>query len=160
MARCDRAAQPANIRSPAERGRDIAARCPHHLLSLPAFLSLDIEASFGTFRLMDADEKEIFQYLKTWGGNFINAMEICRRADKRRFHEDPNWAKQPLVRMAERGILESDISGRYRIKRVKKEKHKEWVSPEVAQKIEEGGVPPAPVEEEGEIGDDEYYDNL
>jgi len=111
---------------------------------------------------MDGDEREIFQYLKTWGGNFINAMEICRRAgSKNRFHEDPNWAKQPLVRMAERGILESDIAGRYRIKPVSRKKHKEWVSPEVAKAIEEGGVKPGDSESAGdEIGDDEYYDNL
>ena len=110
---------------------------------------------------MDGDEREIFQYLKTWGGTFISAMEICRRAgSKNRFHEDPSWAKQPLVRMADRGILESDISGRYRIKAVKKPKHKEWLSPEAAQAVEAGGPEPEGAELMEEIADDEYYDNL
>jgi len=110
---------------------------------------------------MDGDEREIFQYLKTWGGQFINAMEICRRAGpKSRFHEDPNWAKQPLLRMAERGVLESDIAGRYRIKPISKKKEKQWVSPEIAQLLEESGVKPEESEGEGEIADDEYYDNL
>lgn len=111
---------------------------------------------------MDGDEREIFRYLKTWGGNFINAMEVCRRAgSKKRFHEDPNWAKQPLLRMAERGILESDIAGRYRIKPVPRKKEKEWVSPEVAAEMEKGGTgPQSEAEPEVEIADDEYYDNL
>ncbi|HXF09305.1 MAG TPA: hypothetical protein VN625_00880 [Desulfuromonadaceae bacterium] len=114
---------------------------------------------------MDGDEREIFQYLKTWGGTYISAMEICRRAGgKNRFHDDPSWAKQTLVRMADRGILESDISGRYRIKPIAKKKEKQWVSPEVADAPEtveaEDKPQDAGVEEGFEIGDDEYYDNL
>jgi hypothetical protein len=112
---------------------------------------------------MDADERDIFQYLKTWGESFSSAMEICRRAgSKRKFHEDPTWAKPVLVRMAERGILESDLSGRYRIKPVPRGKHKQWVAPDVAKILEEGGETPEGVgsTSDFEMGDDEYYEGL
>jgi hypothetical protein len=102
---------------------------------------------------MDSDEREIFQFLKSHGSEFIAAMEICRRAgSKRRFHEDPHWAKPVLIRMAERQILESDTQGRYRLKPTRK--HKQWVAPEIAKILQEGGV------EIGDAADDEYYENL
>ncbi|HEY3760911.1 MAG TPA: hypothetical protein VGN23_04125 [Verrucomicrobiae bacterium] len=104
--------------------------------------------------------------MKTWGGEFISAMEVCRRAgSKRKFHEDPSWAKPVLVRMEERRILEVDLSGRYRIKPVPKKKHgTKWVSPDIAKLLKESGVEvdAASVGEggEGEIAEDEYYDEL
>ena len=108
---------------------------------------------------MDADEREIFQFLKSWGGEFIGAMEVCRRAGgKKRFHDDPKWAKQPLIRMAERNILESDQQGRYRVKPVKK-KHAQWVSPDIAKILQESGVETAG-EGDGGLADDDYYENL
>src|ERR1039457_737302 len=70
---------------------------------------------------MDTDERDIFQFLKTWGAEFTNAKEVARRAaSKKKFYDDPDWAKPILMRMEERGILESDIQGRYRIKPVSK----------------------------------------
>jgi hypothetical protein len=114
---------------------------------------------------MDTDEREIFQFLKTWGTEFTGAMEICRRAgSKRKFHEDPNWAKPVLVRMEERGILESDLSGRFRIKPVARhKKSNKWVSPDIAKLLKESGVEMDATEggaPEGEIAGDEYYDEL
>jgi len=110
---------------------------------------------------MDGDERDIFQFLKSRGEVFVNAVEIARRAGgKKRFYEDSDWAKPILVRMTERGILESDPSGRYRIKPVaRKGKGKRWVSPEIAKILEESGVE---VESEGasELGSDEYYEQL
>ena len=44
------------------------------------------------------------------------------------------------MRMAERGILESDIQGRYRIKPVPKKQDKQWVAPDIAKILKEGGV--------------------
>ena len=68
---------------------------------------------------MDADERDIFHFLKTWGSAYVNAVEIARRAgNQKRFYDDPDWAKPVLLRMADRGILEGDASGRYRIKSV------------------------------------------
>ena len=47
---------------------------------------------------MDADERDIFQFLKTWGGKFVGATEIARRAgNKTRFYKEPDWAKPALI---------------------------------------------------------------
>ena len=110
---------------------------------------------------MDTDEREIFQFLKTWGADFTSAMEICRRAgSKKKFHDDPNWAKPILLRMAERGILEADMQGRYRIKPVKKKKGNQWVAPDIAKILKESGVEVEDAAGEAEIAEDEYYDEL
>lgn len=108
---------------------------------------------------MDGDEREIFYFLKSRGEEFVNAVEIARRAGgKKRFHEDADWAKPLLVRMTERGILQSDALGRYRVKPVgNKGKNKRWVSPDIAKILQESGV-----EGEGasELGSDDYYEQL
>jgi hypothetical protein len=89
---------------------------------------------------MDADEREIYDYLSTWGKQFVSAREICRRAGgKHRASDDPDWAKPVLLRMTDKHILESDPGGRYRIKPEKKEKHKTEVSPETAEGTEPSG---------------------
>ena len=112
---------------------------------------------------MDASERDIFQFLKTWGSEYVNVKEIARRAGgKRKYHEDPEWAKPVLIRMIERGILESNITGHYRLKPdSKNKKHSKWVSPEIAKILQNGGVK---VEEignaSGEAGSDEYYEQL
>jgi len=112
---------------------------------------------------MDADEREIYQFLKSWGDAFIAAREICRRAaGRRRYNDDPEWAKPVLLRMQERGILESNSMGRFRIKPIpkNKDKDKRWVSPDIANTLKEGGVEIESADEESELGSDEYYDQL
>ncbi len=108
---------------------------------------------------MDGDEREIFQFLKTRGEEYVNAVEIARRAGgKRKFHEDPDWVKPILVRMTERGVLQSDPLGRYRVKPVaRKGKDKRWVSPDIAKILQESG---AEVEGANELGSDDYYEQL
>jgi len=108
---------------------------------------------------MDGDERDIFQFLKSWGGTFVGGMEIARRAgNRRRFHEEPDWAKPVLVRMAERGILESDATGRYRIKPVsRKDRQKRWVAPDIAKILQENGLEAT---DENDVASDEYYDQL
>jgi hypothetical protein len=108
---------------------------------------------------MDADERDIYQFLKTWGTEYIGAMEIARRAtSKKRFYDDPDWAKVVLMRMGDRGILESDSQGRYRIKPVsRKDKNKRWVAPDIAKILHESGVE---VEAGDGIAPDEYYEQL
>jgi len=108
---------------------------------------------------MDGDEREIFYFLKSRGEEYVNAVEIARRAGgKRKFHEDADWAKPILVRMTERGILQSDALGRYRVKPVgKKGKEKRWVSPDIAKILQESGVE---VEGANELGSDDYYEQL
>jgi hypothetical protein len=122
----------------------------------------DFAAALCQFQGVDADEREIFQFLKSWAGEFIGVREICRRAGgKRRFHEDPEWAKPVLLRMVERGILESNTTGHYRIKPVKKKKeHTRWVAPDIAQILKEGGADVESAGDGGDLGTDEYYDEL
>jgi hypothetical protein len=108
---------------------------------------------------MDGDERDIFQFLKTRGTDFVAGMEIARRAgNKRRFYQEPDWAKEVLVRMQDRGILESDSSGRFRIKPVsRKDKQKRWVAPDIAKILQESGVE---TDAGGDIASDEYYEEL
>jgi hypothetical protein len=110
---------------------------------------------------MDTDERDIFQFLKTWGAEFTNAKEVARRAaSKKKFYDDPDWAKPILMRMEERGILESDIQGRYRIKPVsRKKKGNQWVAPDIAKILKESGVE-VEAGGEGDIAEDEYYEQL
>ena len=108
---------------------------------------------------MDSEEREIFDFLQTWGEEFVNPKEIARRAGgKRKFAKKPDWAKAILVRMHENGVLECDIAGRYRIKPVsKKDKNKRWVSPQIAKILQQGGMR---VDEPIEIAPDDYFDKL
>jgi hypothetical protein len=110
---------------------------------------------------MDTDERDIFQFLKTWGADFTNAKEIARRAaSKKKFYDDPDWAKPILMRMEERGILESDVQGRYRVKPLpKKKRGRQWVAPDIAQILKDSGVE-VEAEGEGDLADDEYYEKL
>jgi hypothetical protein len=110
---------------------------------------------------MDSDERDIFQFLKSWGGEFVSCREIARRAGgKIKYHKNPDWPKPLLLRMQERGILDCDPQGRYRIKPVaSKNKAARWVSPEIAKILQEKGV-----KVEGavttDLGSEEYYDGL
>jgi hypothetical protein len=62
------------------------------------------------------------------------------------------------MRMADRGILESDSSGRYRIKPIsRKDKQKRWVAPDIAKILQESGVE---VEDSNDIASDEFYNEL
>ncbi len=90
---------------------------------------------------MDADERDICLYLKGWPGQFVSVREITRRAGgKRRSREDPNWAMPILSRLVEKGLLESDSTGHYRLKpRLKKEKKQRWVSPHIQKILEKSG---------------------
>jgi hypothetical protein len=109
---------------------------------------------------MDIDEREIFLFLKTYGADFVAAREICRRAGgRRRYHQDHEWAIPIVVRMAERGILEMNAEGQYRVKPSKVKKQERFVSPEIAKILKESGVEVEGAETEG-IGPDEFYEQL
>jgi hypothetical protein len=127
--------------------------------------SLDSTAGLWQFFIMDADERDIFHFLKSWGSGYISAKEICRRAaGKRRFNDEPEWAKPVLLRMEERGILESDASGHFRIKPIRKSKHRDkdeaTISADIAKILQESGVKVEQTIEESGLGPDEYYDQL
>ena len=111
---------------------------------------------------MDADEREIYQFLKSWGSQFVAAREVCRRAGgKQRFQGEPEWAKPVLLRMVGRGILESNSTGHFRIKRLpKKSADKHGISPGIAKILVESGVKVEAAGDGTDIGPDEYYDQL
>ena len=90
---------------------------------------------------MDADERDICLYLRSWPGQFISGREICRRASgKKRFREDPNWATPVLGRLVEKGLIDSDSTGHYRLRpRERKTKPRKWLAPHVKKILRESG---------------------
>jgi hypothetical protein len=125
-------------------------------------MRLDSAVRLWHFSLMDADEREIYQFLKSRGTEFVHTREISRRAGgKRRFYEDQEWAKPVLLRMSERGILECNATGHFRLKPIpKKNKGKRWVSPDIAKILKESGVQIESAGDEADVGSDEYYEQL
>jgi hypothetical protein len=109
--------------------------------------------------MMDADEREIYYYLKGWRGQFLSPREICRRAaGKKRFQESPDWAKPILLRMVDKGILETDASGYFRLKPIqKRDKRQKWVSPQMARILRDSGKD---FSEALVVNEDDYYENL
>ena len=110
---------------------------------------------------MDAHEWDIYYLVKAQAGQFLSPREIGRRiGSRRKFRRDPDWVKPILLRMAERGILESNEGSCYRLKPMPKQntRGKSWASPEIAdllQKKGKGFNRLLTVEDE-----DKYYDNL
>jgi hypothetical protein len=127
-----------------------------------ASLLLDAAGYFRQDAGMDSDEREVFQYLKTWGADFVNAKEVSRRAGTRkRYHEDPDWAKPVLMGMADRGIVEGDALGRFRIKPThKKGGAGRWVSPEIEKALKEKGLEVETNESGTGLAADDYYEQL
>jgi len=104
---------------------------------------------------MSSDEREIYNYLQTWGGEFINPKEVCRRAStKKRYHEDPDWARPIMMSMVESGLLECDLNGRFRIKVERKKGHKQiWVSPDIEKILSEKGIEIGDTDDPAAAGD-------
>src|SRR5437899_4386401 len=91
---------------------------------------------------MDADEKEICIYLRGAPGEFLSISAISRRAGgKRKYRQDPNWAVPVLGRLIEKGFVEADATGHYRLRLVSKRdlQKKRWVSPHVRRILEKSG---------------------
>ena len=89
---------------------------------------------------MDADERDICLYLKGFPGQFLSHKEISRRAGgKRRYRNEPEWAAPVLSRLVEKGTLESDSTGHYRLKLRPKDKPVRWVSPQIRKILEKSG---------------------
>jgi hypothetical protein len=110
---------------------------------------------------MDATEREIYYYLKSRRAKFVPARDIGRHVgSKRKFHYNPDWAKSALLRMVDRGILETDAEGGYRLKPIPRQntKGKRWASPEIAEILKASGKAfDNLITSEDE---DEYYDKL
>jgi len=90
---------------------------------------------------MDAEEKEICEFLKSCPGQSVASHEICRRAGgKWRFRKDPNWAIPVLARLVEQGELETNASGHFRLRpRQKREREKWWLSPQMKKILQDAG---------------------
>ena len=66
---------------------------------------------------MTYEAQEIVRLLRAWPGMFVSQAEIARKANRKRFEKDPNWARQALRAMVDQGILEQDSSGGFRLAR-------------------------------------------
>ena len=90
---------------------------------------------------MDADEKEVCNYLKTRVGLYVSGREIARRAaSKKRYEKEPDWAVPVLSRLVEKGIVESDAMAHFRlVPEAKRHKPKKWISPEIKKILEAAG---------------------
>ena len=111
--------------------------------------------------MMDADEKDVFRYLRAEGGQFVAINSISRHAGgKQKFRESPEWAKAAVLRMVERGILEVDAAGAYRLKPrpVNDSSPRCWVSPQIAEMLRKSGKRFAALPHEGDT--ESFYDSF
>jgi len=90
---------------------------------------------------MDSVEREIYHYLKSRRPKSVPARDINRHVGRRKFRYNPDWAKPALVRMVDRGILETDAEGFYRVKPIppKDVQGKRWASPAIAEILKASG---------------------
>jgi hypothetical protein len=110
---------------------------------------------------MDSDEWPIYHYVKSQRPNPAPARDVSRRVGgKQRFHSSPDWANPILVRMAERGILETTEDGFYQLKPAPQNHSevKRWIAPELAEILQASGKSFAGVSSPEQ--EDAYYDNL
>jgi hypothetical protein len=65
---------------------------------------------------MNAEEQEIYEFLKGFRDTFVSVTDISKRFGRgRKFEEDRNWARPVLRRMEMDGLLESNPFGEYRL---------------------------------------------
>jgi len=65
--------------------------------------------------ILSSDELEIVDYLKSYNGNFVSLVEICRCAGgRRKYDATPHWARRLMSRLVEGQILEVNDRGHYR----------------------------------------------
>jgi len=89
---------------------------------------------------MDADEREIVDFLNSFHAEWVSGKEICRRAGgKRRFNEDKYWAIPVLQRLRDRRIVEIDMVGHYRLTPPPEESHDQEASLDTQRILKAGG---------------------
>jgi len=67
---------------------------------------------------MNAQETEIFDFLKRFPQLFVSVTEISKNVgNRKKFNEDRSWSRPFLRRMEMDGLLESNPFGEYRLKR-------------------------------------------
>ena len=110
---------------------------------------------------MDSEEREIFFYLRQQREQFVSEHVIARFAGgRRKSQETPDWARPVLLRMVERGILETDETNCYRLTPIPEPATaKQWISPQLASILKRSGKSFKGLVENA--GDEEaYYDKL
>jgi hypothetical protein len=97
---------------------------------------------------MDSDERDIYNYLKCWPGQFVFRRDIARLAGgKWKYRDNPDWAELALMRLLERGILETDATGYFRLRcddkdnepAEEKEPLTKWLSPQIQNILKQSG---------------------
>ena len=90
---------------------------------------------------MTSEERDILGYMKSSPRAYYSAMEIARRAAGKKFYqESPDWAKGVLPHLVDKGVLEMDGAGHFRLKRhieSVEAKGRKWVSPHIARLLEQ-----------------------
>jgi hypothetical protein len=127
----------------------------------PGFSCLLILEGVTRMSSMDADEREIYYYLKPRRTEFTCLRDICRSAgNKKRARYNPDWAVPALGRMVDRGILNFDGKDGYRLRpRPESEvKGKVWASPAMKKILQDSGKEFDTVRLTN--NEDEYYDKL
>lgn len=103
--------------------------------------------------ILSCDELEILDYLKLWPEKFVPLGEICRRAGgRRKFREDPNWARSLMSRLVDAGLVKVNERGHYLIALNEK-------STLLAGKRHAPQKPPPPVKHSIVVGDD-YFPSM
>jgi hypothetical protein len=73
---------------------------------------------------MNADETEVYDFLRQLPHLFVSSMEVSKRVgNRKRYLHDRNWARPILRRMELDGIVEANHCGEYRLKDWKAEEH-------------------------------------
>ena len=91
---------------------------------------------------MDAEEREVCNYLKGFPGQFVHFKQVCRRAGgKKRFRKDHFWAIPVIKRLVEKKMVETDDENHCRLLRPGQltESKRRWVSPQVMRILKAAG---------------------
>jgi hypothetical protein len=92
---------------------------------------------------MNADHKNIIDYLKGWPHSYVSGRELARKVGgKARFEENRGWAIPILAEMVRLGLIEADAHGAFRLAPGEKKKKRhmvEHVSPQVLRILKSSG---------------------
>lgn len=107
-------------------------------LSSERHMKLDLE-------YLTTDERSVLRFLKNWPEKYISSNEIARRADgKNRYRQEPRWPAQILPQLIAMNLVETDGSGKYRVrnealKTVKLGGRKRFIAPRLRAILEKHG---------------------
>ena len=80
-------------------------------------------------------------YLKSWPTSYVSGKEIARKVGgKKRYEEDRGWAIPSLLQLVRIGLIEPDLYGGFRLRKVdKKKRGSTHVSPQVLEILKKSG---------------------